>query len=64
MLRVAPVNKHLLFEFEKDMMGAEPFFMICCKNNIPTTRIIKHVPQGVVIDREYNIRVYEFYSYE
>lgn len=58
-LRVAPVNKHLLFEFEKDMMGAEPFFHdLLQKNNIPTTRILKHVPQGVVIDREYIISEY------
>lgn len=58
-LRVAPINKHLLFEFEKDMMSAEPIFHeLLQKNNIPTTRILKYVPHGEVIDREYIISEY------
>lgn len=52
-LRVAPVNQHLLFEFEKDMMSAEPFFhRLLHENNIPTSKIITHVLQGEVIERE------------
>ena len=58
-VRVAPVNQHLLFEFEKDMMFAEPLFhKLLQDNNIPTTNILKNVPQGKVIEREYIISEY------
>jgi aminoglycoside phosphotransferase (APT) family kinase protein len=55
-LRVGPVNKHLLFEFEKDMMAAEPFFhKLFHENGIPTSKILKYSPENSVIEREYII---------
>lgn len=58
-IRVAPVNRHLLFDFEKDMMSAEPYFHnLLEENDIPTTKILKYVPRKVVIEREYIISEY------
>lgn len=58
-LRVAPVNPHLLFEYEKDMMAAEPLFhALLAEHDIPTSRVIKYAQQGAVIDREYIISAY------
>jgi len=58
-VRVAPVNQHLLFEFEKDMMSAETLFHeLLREKNIPTSKILKHVPKGDIIDREYIISEY------
>jgi aminoglycoside phosphotransferase (APT) family kinase protein len=60
-VRVGPVNRHLLFEFEKDMMPEEPFFHeLYEKHGIPTSRILKYVPFGEVIDREYIISRYMY----
>lgn len=58
-LRVGPVNKHLLFDFEKDMMAAEPFFhKMLADNGIPTSHILRYAPAGEVIDREYIVMAY------
>lgn len=53
-LRVGPVNKHLLMDFEKDMMSAEPIFhKLLQDNNIPTSNIIKYSPENTVLKRDY-----------
>jgi hypothetical protein len=40
-LRVAPINRHLLFDFEKSMMAAEPlFYKTLQEKNIPTSEVI------------------------
>lgn len=58
-IRVSPVNQHLLFEFEKSMMSAEPYFHKLLEDNgIPTSKILKYVPFGDIIDREYIISKY------
>jgi aminoglycoside phosphotransferase (APT) family kinase protein len=58
-LRVAPINKHLLLEFEQDMMSTEPLFgELLHKNGIPTSKVLKYAPKGSVIDREYIIMEY------
>ncbi|MDR2047546.1 MAG: aminoglycoside phosphotransferase family protein [Clostridiales bacterium] len=58
-IRLAPVNKRLLFEFEKDMMSAEPIFhQMLHDNNIKTSKILKYSPLGEVIDREYIVSEY------
>lgn len=58
-VRVAPINKHLLFNFEKDMMSAEPMLHdMLHVNDIPTAKIIKHVIKGKVITREYIVSEY------
>ncbi len=58
-VRVAPINRHLLYDFEKDMMSAEPMLHdMLHTNNIPTAKIIKHVNKGKVIRREYIVSEY------
>lgn len=58
-LRVGPVNKHLLFDFEKDMMKAEPIFnKLLHDNNIPTSNILKYSPKDSVINRDYIVIEY------
>lgn len=58
-LRVAPVNKHLLFDFEKDMMSAEPMLHNLLKtNNIPTTEIVAYSEEEAIIDREFIVIEY------
>ncbi|MHB1485536.1 MAG: phosphotransferase [Saccharofermentanales bacterium] len=58
-IRVAPINTHLLFDYEKDMMSSEPMLHDLLKNKgIPTTIILKYSPPGFVIDREYIISEY------
>lgn len=58
-IRVAPINTHLLFDYEKDMMSSEPLLHELFKNKgIPTSAILKYSPQGSVIDREYIISQY------
>ncbi len=55
-LRVAPINRHLLFDFENSMMAAEPLFYKTLKeNNIPTSEVIHYDNSYNVIDREYII---------
>lgn len=58
-LRVGPVNRHLLFDFEKDMMAAEPIFhMLLKENGIPTSDVLQYSPAGNIIGREYIIMDY------
>lgn len=55
-LRVAPINQYLLFDFEKSMMAAEPlFFKMLQDKNIPTSKVIHYDNSFNVIDREYII---------
>ena len=55
-LRVAPINRHLLLDFEKSMMAAEPlFYEMLRAKNIPTSEIIDYDNSFRVIDREYII---------
>jgi aminoglycoside phosphotransferase (APT) family kinase protein len=58
-LRVAPINQHLLFDFEKSMMAAEPlFYEMLQDKNIPTSEVIHYDNSYNVIDREYIIFKY------
>jgi len=58
-LRVAPINRHLLFDFEKSMMAAEPlFYQMLQAKGIPTSEVIHYDNTGRVIDREYIIFKY------
>lgn len=58
-LRVGPVNRQLLFAYEKDMMAAEPHFhALLSAHGIPTTQVVCYRPAGSVIDREYIITTY------
>jgi fructosamine-3-kinase len=58
-LRVAPINQHLLFDFEKSMMSAEPlFYELLQKKNIPSSEVIQYDNSFKVIDREYIIFKY------
>ena len=60
-LRVAPVNQHLLFDFEKSMMAAEPlFFKMLESKNIPTSQVIYYDNSFNIIEREYI--VFQIYS--
>jgi aminoglycoside phosphotransferase (APT) family kinase protein len=53
-LRVAPVNQHLLFDFEKSMMSAEPiFFQMLAEHKIPTSEVVHYDNSHDVIEREY-----------
>ncbi|WMJ23901.1 phosphotransferase [Paludicola sp. MB14-C6] len=53
-LRVGPVNKHLLMDFEKDMMAAEPHFhQLLQEHDIPTSKIIKYSPENTILERDY-----------
>jgi aminoglycoside phosphotransferase (APT) family kinase protein len=58
-LRVAPINQHLLLDFEQSMMAAEPlFYEMLHAKNIPTSEVIHHDNSFRVIDREYIIFKY------
>jgi aminoglycoside phosphotransferase (APT) family kinase protein len=53
-LRVAPVNQQLLFDFEKSMMSAEPiFFQMLAEHKIPTSEVVHYDSSFSVIEREY-----------
>jgi aminoglycoside phosphotransferase (APT) family kinase protein len=53
-LRVAPVNRQLLFDFEKSMMSAEPiFFEMLAEKKIPTSEVVHYDNSFNVIEREY-----------
>lgn len=55
-LRVAPTNKHLLLDFEKNMMSAEPAFYARLKaNGIPSSEVLYYDGSSNIIDREYII---------
>jgi len=58
-VRVGPVNTHLLFPHGKDSMATEPLFHTMLKDNgIPTSVILKYSPAGTVLDRPYIISEY------
>jgi len=58
-LRVAPVNRHLLFDFERSMMSAEPlYYKLLQENNIPTSDVICYDSTYRIIDRQYIIFKY------
>lgn len=58
-LRAAPVNKHLLFDFEKDMMSAESMLHdLLQENGIPTTKIVAYSEEGGIIGREFIVMEY------
>jgi aminoglycoside phosphotransferase (APT) family kinase protein len=53
-LRVAPVNQQLLFDFEKSMMSAEPiFFQMLAEQKIPTSEVVHYDRSFNIIGREY-----------
>jgi aminoglycoside phosphotransferase (APT) family kinase protein len=53
-LRIAPVNQHLLFDFEKSMMSSEPlFFQMLAEQKIPTSEVVYYDSSFSVVDREY-----------
>ena len=53
-LRVAPINQQLLFDFEKSMMSAEPiFFDMLAEQKIPTSEVVHYDSSFGVIEREY-----------
>lgn len=57
-LRVAPINQHLLFDFEQSMMAAEPrFYQLLEAKGIPTSKVLHH-------DNSFNIIKREFIVYE
>jgi aminoglycoside phosphotransferase (APT) family kinase protein len=58
-LRVAPINQDLLFDFEKSMMSAEPlFYKMLHEENIPTSEVVYYDNTFNIIDREYIIFKY------
>ena len=58
-LRVAPINRHLLFDFEKSMMSAEPlFYEMLQEKKIPTSEVVHYDNSFSIIDREYIIFKY------
>jgi aminoglycoside phosphotransferase (APT) family kinase protein len=55
-LRAAPVNQHLLFDFERSMMSAEPlFYQLLQDHGIPSSAVIHYDNSFQVIEREYII---------
>lgn len=55
-LRVAPINQHLLFAFEQSMMSAEPLiYRLLGENDVPTSEVVYHDSSLGVIEREYII---------
>lgn len=55
-LRAAPNNQQVLFDFERSMMSAEPlFYKLLQDNGIPTSELVHHDATRQVIDREYII---------
>lgn len=58
-IRIAPVDKSGLFEYEKSMMCGEKYYSeLMLANGVPTCRIYKYSSFGEVIDREYLIMEY------
>jgi len=58
-LRAGPINRHLLCEFEKNMMAAEPMLHeLLLSSDIPTSRVLKYSAANSVIDREYIVSQY------
>jgi fructosamine-3-kinase len=58
-LRVAPINQALLFDFERTMMAAEPlFYQLLQAHNIPTSEVIYFDDSLSIINREYIVFKY------
>jgi len=55
-LRVGPINRHLLLPFEENLMSAEAYVYTLCKTiNIPVSNVIVCDSTKAVIDRDYMI---------
>lgn len=55
-LRVGPINRHLLIPFENNLMQAEKYFYNLCKQeNLPVSNVIVCDTRKKVIDRDYMI---------
>ncbi|MHC1747074.1 MAG: phosphotransferase family protein [Cellulosilyticaceae bacterium] len=58
-LRVGPINRHLLLPFEHNLMIAEDYFYKLCKSkNLPTPEIVCFETNKLLIDRDYMITRY------
>ena len=58
-LRVAPINQQLLFDFEQSMMAAEPrFYQLLQEKGVPSSKVLHHDGSFNIIEREFI--VYEF----
>lgn len=58
-LRVGPVNRHLLLPFEENLMYAEEYvYKLCKENNIPCSNVLKCDLSKKIIDRDYMIIEY------
>lgn len=58
-LRVGPVNRHLLMAFEENLMKAEEYvYEICNKNNIPCSKVLVCDVTKKLINRDYMIVEY------
>lgn len=58
-LRVAPIRQELLFDFEKNMMSAEPgIYELLRANNIPVPKVIKYDDSCKIIPRHYIVIEY------
>lgn len=58
-LRAAPINRHLLLEFEENLMEAEYVFCeYCKKKQIPTSNILVCDTTKQIIDRDFMIAEY------
>lgn len=55
-LRLGPVNRHLLMGFEGNLMNAEAvFYALCRQNEIPCSAVLALDTSRTVIDRDYMI---------
>lgn len=58
-LRVGPVNRHLLMPFEHNLMNAEDYFYNLCKEeNIPVSNVVICDTSKNIIERDYMIVEY------
>lgn len=55
-LRVGPINRHLLMTYENNLMQAEKYFYdLCKKENIPVSNVIACDTSKEIVDRDYMI---------
>lgn len=58
-LRVGPINRHLLMPFEHNLMNGEKYFYeLCKKENIPVSNVVVCDTSKKIIDRDYMIVEY------
>lgn len=58
-LRIGPVNRHLLMEFENNLMQAEAYaYELCAKNNIPCSEVLCVDSSKSIINRDFMIVKY------